>query len=340
MRSLDFGRYVLAGFAVAAMLAGCGGSEPPIGAPSAMPQSRVHTASGSSGELIYVTTSKAVIMLSYPQGNNVGSIPWSTQFDRGYICSDPTSGNVFIPEGSGGSDSKIYEYAHGATSPMATLSLPAGYTEPTGCAVDPTTGNLAVNINYGPYNRGALLVYPGVQGAPVVYSDKQLTYFYYPAYDDSGNLFSTSHGKEGGIRIAEIPAGQNQFTLIKFTNCTCVPSKMQWDGSYLTFEDPGQSGNALFIDQLAISGTTATLINSIQLLGGATNNLYGFWIQDGSVFAMLKKILKKNNEGVGAWPYPSGGNRTSKFYGITKGEKDFVADLTVSINPSRSKSRQ
>jgi hypothetical protein len=39
MKNLDFGRYVLGGFAVAAMLAGCGGSQPPIGAMGAMPQS-------------------------------------------------------------------------------------------------------------------------------------------------------------------------------------------------------------------------------------------------------------------------------------------------------------
>ena len=38
MRSLDFRRYVLSGCATAAMLAGCGGSRPPIGAPGAMPQ--------------------------------------------------------------------------------------------------------------------------------------------------------------------------------------------------------------------------------------------------------------------------------------------------------------
>jgi len=340
MRRFARSRHAVSIGAAAVLLAACGGSQPLIGAPDTMPQNARHQASGSYADLIYVTTSKAVIMLSYPQGKNVGRILWYTQFDRGYICSDPNNGNVFIPEGSGSSDSKIYEYAHGATSPMATLGLPAGYTEPTGCAVDPTTDNLAVNINFGPANRGALLVYLGAQGTPLAYSDKQLTRFYYPAYDSSGNLFSTSDGKQGGIRVAEIPAGQNQFTLIKFTNCTCGPSKMQWDGSYLTFEDPGPNGNALFIDQLSISGKTATLISSIQFLGGGTKNLYGFWIQDGSLFAMLKKILKKNNEGVGVWSYPSGGNPTAKFYGLTKGEKDSLTDLTVSVDPSRSRSRQ
>jgi hypothetical protein len=38
MRILDFSRYALTSCAAAAMLAGCGGSQPPIGAPGAMPQ--------------------------------------------------------------------------------------------------------------------------------------------------------------------------------------------------------------------------------------------------------------------------------------------------------------
>jgi hypothetical protein len=40
MKSLEFGRCALSIGVVAAMLAGCGGSQPPIGAPGAMPQSR------------------------------------------------------------------------------------------------------------------------------------------------------------------------------------------------------------------------------------------------------------------------------------------------------------
>jgi hypothetical protein len=38
MKVSDFSRYALS-VSIAAMLAGCGGSQPPIGAPGAMPQS-------------------------------------------------------------------------------------------------------------------------------------------------------------------------------------------------------------------------------------------------------------------------------------------------------------
>jgi hypothetical protein len=39
MKISDFGRYALSSCVAATMLAGCGGSQPPIGAPGAMPQS-------------------------------------------------------------------------------------------------------------------------------------------------------------------------------------------------------------------------------------------------------------------------------------------------------------
>src|SRR5579871_4823024 len=44
MRSLDFGRYALSSCVAAAMLVGCGGSQPPIGAPTVIPSD---TPSGS-----------------------------------------------------------------------------------------------------------------------------------------------------------------------------------------------------------------------------------------------------------------------------------------------------
>ena len=44
MRRLDFGRMALCSCVAAAMLAGCGGPQPPIGAPAAVPQSRASAA--------------------------------------------------------------------------------------------------------------------------------------------------------------------------------------------------------------------------------------------------------------------------------------------------------
>jgi hypothetical protein len=51
MRSLDFGRFALSSCLATAMLAGCGGSQPPIGAPGAMPQAPAIATHADRGKL-------------------------------------------------------------------------------------------------------------------------------------------------------------------------------------------------------------------------------------------------------------------------------------------------
>jgi hypothetical protein len=284
---------------------------------------RVHRPSGSNGDLIYLTTTRGIIIASYAQGRVVGSISW---YSRGnYICSDPTNGNVFIREGD-----TIYEYAHGAVSPMATLTL-SGYYITGGCSVDPTTGNLAqAAVSQGRDPKAVVLVYSGGQGAPTPYADKRIQTFGYPAYDDAGNLFVPANLKRV-FRIAELPTGKSAFTLIKTPNVTGVVSKIQWVGRYLALElhyDSG--GNA--IDQIQISGRRGRVVSSTPILRAASAY---FWIQDGSVVGLSSRIRLHNDQALAIWPYPSGGEPSDKFYGMTKGRKDRAYDVTVSIAPSR-----
>ena len=83
MKSLDFSRYVLGVCAAVAMLAGCGGSQPPIGTPGAMPQTSAlatHADRGTSWmlpdakskDLLYVGDIYDVTVYSYPQGKLEG----------------------------------------------------------------------------------------------------------------------------------------------------------------------------------------------------------------------------------------------------------------------------
>src|SRR5579871_5165470 len=63
----------------AALLAACGGSQPAIGAPGAMPKTAARGHSeAQKGDLLYVTsttdTYAYVYMFSYPQGKLVGKI--------------------------------------------------------------------------------------------------------------------------------------------------------------------------------------------------------------------------------------------------------------------------
>jgi hypothetical protein len=275
-----------------------------------------------------VATTTQIVVLSYPGGAIVGAIPWYDASN--YICSDPTNGNIFVPE-----NYRIYEYAHGGTSPIATLRVPGAYVETKGCAVDPTTGNLAV-VAYNASFNAVLLVYRSASGTPAVYLDKKVPLFDYPTYDSSGNLFASAFSKHGGTRIAEIPAGKSRFRLIKLSGTDAVPLKIQWDGKYLAFlTDAGQNAA---IYQLQISGRTGTIVGTF-VLNGASPSGY-FWIYDGSVIASYQKLHRYHNQAVAVWPYPAGGSATAVYYGLTKGRKDYATDLTVSVAPSRKNGGQ
>ena len=122
------------------MLAGCGGSQPPIGAPGATSYGAPRhiaahpapaTAKGAwSGDLLYVATGGDVYVLSYPSGKVVGRL--------GVDARQPVfrqTGNVFVVQGE-----TIVEYSHRG---KLLQTLPT-YDVPQSCSVDPTTGNLAV----------------------------------------------------------------------------------------------------------------------------------------------------------------------------------------------------
>ena len=102
----------------------------------------------------------AVLVLSFPKGDLVGTL---TGFSvPSGECVDE-SGDVFVADG--GADT-IREYAHGGTTPIATLNDPG---EPYGCSVDPTTGNLAVTNG-----SDSVAIYPSAQGTPTLYSDPSI----------------------------------------------------------------------------------------------------------------------------------------------------------------------
>ena len=194
MKSLGLSRYALAMGAASALLAGCGGSQPPIGAPGAMPQSRAiaedvaHGKSwmlpeASGSDLVYVSDMgnssrpSSVYVYSYPSGKLAGDLTgFGSALDE---CTDER-GNVFIADSSG-ANMGIYEYAHGASQP--TEFLPLYYAK--ACSVDPKSGNLAVIQS----NGGSVDVYADAQGTPTVYTDSDIYYFGGVSYDGSGILF-------------------------------------------------------------------------------------------------------------------------------------------------------
>src|SRR5580704_14935990 len=158
----------------AALLAGCGGGAPSVSAgahalamtnpmglvpvqhldrgrswirPDAGKQWLLYVSDASSGTIdVYNYRVKAGKLYGQITGL---SFPYGQCVDR--------SGDVYVVDNN---TSKIYEYAHGGTTPIATAT--DDYGSPIGCSVDSTTGNVAVGNFNGPGSgTGGIDVFAG-----------------------------------------------------------------------------------------------------------------------------------------------------------------------------------
>ncbi len=289
-------------FALSALLAACGGGGSSL-APSTPVQEgatrphRDHTRSWMSpdakaGDLLYISDagSADVYVYSYPRGQQVGTL-------TGFVlpegeCVDK-SGDVFIADFSA---SHIFEYAHGGKSPIATLNDP-GY-KPVGCAVNRTTGDLAVaNNETTASGQGNVALYKHAKGNPkAYYTDPNLAKTFFCGYDDAGNLFVDGIDFASKAAFAELPNGSTSFRNVKLDQPIQSPGGVQWDGKHFAVIDTIAS----VIYEFAIKGKKGTEVGSTPLVAAA--NVIQFWIQQ-------SKVVGPESSGAdaGIWDYPSGG---------------------------------
>lgn len=302
--------------ALALLLAGCGGSQPPIGAPGARLQSSPVVSRAerrgswmlpeAKGEdLLYVSNPSAlfgtVLIFTYPQGKLVGSLGYiGSEFGE---CVD-AAGHVFITTLTDDPPGGVYEYAHASTRLIRSLGDPG---VPNGCAVDVTTGNLAVA------NRSdSVAIYARARGKPKLYYNSKFG-FAFCGYDDQGNLYLS----------AQDPRHTNQFRLIQLVFSTGTfesihlstklygdnyswPS-VQWDGSHMTISSEpsaeyGKRGPIL-IYRLNIAGRNAKVVGTTEL-ANRSNPGGQSWIQGKAIIGL---DLYRARSGVPFWPYPKGG---------------------------------
>jgi len=299
---------------VAALLAACG-SPPPSLAPGAQFGS---TESTSSAREMHDSKDKALLYISlanqnqidivtYPKGKLVASIP-GIEGPEG-LCSD-AKGNVFVPSPDSG---QIFEYAHGGTSPIATLSDSGN--EPVDCSIDPFSGNLAV-ANFGLGSVGNVAIYEAATGGPTFYADPDLVHYEACAYDSSGNLFVVGYG--GTASFGELP--RSSVTFQNFTLPFPNPRGIKWDGTYLAIES--LSATAPSIERISISGSSVELVQTVPIS----------WKKKKKGFALMyfalnhKTLVGPFSSEVGLWPYPAGGNAQKVFRGYRSVQGVAISD--------------
>ena len=346
-----FGRRASISGVAAALLAGCGGSQPPIGAAGAMAQTSSLTAHADRGEswmdsntstqnLLYLSAGYSeygfVNVYSYPNGRLVGQLKGLNE-PLGE-CVDASS-NVFVISYANPSfsSSTIYEYAHGGVSPVATLNDPGVGIS---CSVDPTTGNLAVGNSSNPYykGQGSVAVFSSAQGRPTMYYSSAFSRFGGCGYDTGGGLYLQGWLPNNQIELAKLPKGSKSIATINLDTQIHVRSywvpSVQWDGSHMTISSfPAHgSGGDLLVYRLAFSGSDATVIGTTRLLSPKHVGHAGqSWIYGTAIVG----VESSGNFGkVSYWNYPRGGKPT---YMIKKAvDLSHGSPWGVTISPAQS----
>ncbi|HEY1681501.1 MAG TPA: hypothetical protein VGF98_07705 [Candidatus Tumulicola sp.] len=246
-----------------------------------------------SGALVYITDNGAgtVVVYSYPALNVVGTL---AGFDNVQGDCVDASGNVWIDNTQA---SQLLEYAHGGTSPIATLSDPGQY--PVGCSVDPTTGDLAVSNFYstnGP--PGSISIYKNATGTPATFTPPNFAVVYYLGYDKHGTLYLD--GIDSGSAFLFASFNGKKFKAITLQQPIGGPGAVQAVGDSIVVGDQTNGNNAAYA--FTIAGSTGKLVKTTPLTGA--NDIVQFNIYKN---ALVGGDLNFNGSTADRFKYPAGG---------------------------------
>ncbi len=306
-----------------ALLAGCGGGESRsgLGPMGPLPRSAARSATldrepswisrdAASGNLLYVSIAgfNDVFVYSYLPAplKLVGRL-------RGFSnpsgeCVDK-KGDVFVTETDG---HRIREYSHGGTKPIATLGDPHG--APVDCAIDPTSGDLAVSNDQGSTGgEGYVSIYKRARGAPKSHYVRRMQFPEYLAYDNEGNLFVDGYYyyyRSSSCCIvfafAELPKHRTTYERITLKDVYGAGG-VQWDGKHVVVSDLGSKPPVIY--RFAISGKKATMVGPVTLRD--VPQVQSFWIQGGHVVGVDASYAE-----LGSWRYPAGGAALKRITGL------------------------
>jgi len=302
------GRAMSAGLwlsATLSLLAGCGGSQT-TSTLAMMPQTPAGSASGSRRgswmapdakhqDLLYISdlATSDVYVYAYRSGALEGTL---TGFSAPHGECVDAAGDVFITNTNAAS---VLEYAHGGSSPIATIQDPN--QSPAGCSIDPTTGTLAVTSVGGTQGSspGNVAVYKNAKGAPKIYSNASFYSYVKCTFDATGNLFVDGTAHTGNFEFAELPAGGKTLGTVTLSQSIQIAGAVQWDGKHVAVEDQGVASQGSTIYRFAISAGNGRKVGTASL-GGSTDVIQP-WINGMTVVG---------GDATGAifyWHYPAGG---------------------------------
>lgn len=315
-------QHIAGASAAAAILAACNGGvsqlapagSQSVGLPSTLRNGStvvVHSRRGRSWmvpsakahRLLYVTDSgtNTVVVYSYPKLKIVGTLTGFTNPQGD--CVDKAN-DVWIVNTEA---SQIIEYAHGGTTPLATLNDPNQY--PVGCAFDPTSGNLAVSNFYstnGP--PGSVSIFKNASGSPTVYTPPNFAVVYYLGYDPKDRLYLD--GIDSGSAFLFASFNGTTFKSITLDHPIGGPGAVQAIGNDIVVGDQTNGANAAY--RFAISGSTGKLVQTTPLTGA--HDIVQFYILNK---ALVGGDFNPSGSTADRFSYPAGGTPTKTASGLS-----------------------
>lgn len=279
------GRNALSIAAAIVLVVGCNGSQGVL-SPSAGVQNMLR----ASGEVQYLSdfSSGTLTEFDYPKSTSpIGQITGVS--DANGEC---TIGHgTFWVVASGANE--VEEFKAGGNKPIATQATKAG--EPSGCAVDATTNDLAVTI----ISNGDVVIFkPGDKSKTL---KSGLLEAFFDGYDAKGNLFADGLNGSAASQLVELPKGKTKFENISVSMRTPGGS-IQWDGKYLAI------GGGTAIYRYSVVGKSATLKDTVSLSG--SSDCVQTWVVKNLVFC----ADAGNDEGL-VYKYPAGGSAIATLSG-------------------------
>ncbi|MGB8966419.1 MAG: hypothetical protein WCB99_12325 [Candidatus Cybelea sp.] len=228
-------------------------------------------------------------------------------------CAD-RSGNIWVTSVFNNGSSfygQLIKLAHDGTL-LSSMYFPYGF--PNSCAVDLTTGNLAVTeVPYsGP---GAVVIYAGGGGPGKPIMNPQMPFVSYDGYDSSGHLWVDGTDDKGKFILSS--CGASSCTTIPITGGTIDgPGFVQYAVGEKTWyiEDNGDAGcdstNASCIYPVSNKGVLGTPI-SLTDTHGQPCDVYQGVIANGKSRVLAGPGRCGRHFLVARWNFPAGGPWTN-----------------------------
>ena len=293
----------------------------------------------STQSLLYVSSTDEgnVYTYTYPEGKLQGTLSgFTAPFGE---CVD-AAGDVFIVALAGptSTSSTIYEYAHGGSTPIATLSDPG---HASGCSIDMTSGSLAVANIYdssNPYNseNGSVAIYQAAEGTPTLYYPSEFGILL-GGYDNKENLYLTVSSSQVHVaQLARIAKGESSIKLLSL-NATIYDYNnfqpvVQWDGKHMTVTSNRGFGTPVSVYRLSVSGRKAKVVGTTVLHSHKDHHGGQSWIAGQRIVGIA---YLKGSGGVAVWRYPEGGQPTRQIKHIVERSQGLLSGVVISNGSSR-----